>query len=219
MTNKRLTLNAKTARAFAKKGFAFVWNNDFGYVHSIAFFVSKISLQLKQKIVLARKHAFDASVVAFVGMIVTYVFFPVMANADMTTGQKPVDHKTVALVIEAMQNETKAHGVLPQAEDAKPRKTFTVAMTAYTSDPAQTDDTPCITASGMDVCERDQEDVVAANFLPLGTRVRIPELYGDRVFTVQDRMNARYDKRMDFWMKDIKDAKKFGLKRATVEVF
>ena len=53
--------------------------------------------------------------------------------------------------------------------------------------------------------------VVAANFLPLGTRVRIPELYGDRIFTVQDRMNARYDKRMDFWMKDIKEARKLGM--------
>ena len=219
MTNKRTTLGLNTIQKKTKLAFAYIWDNDFGFVRTVTFFTSKISLTLIQKMVHVRKYALDVSVVAFVAMIGTYVLFPAMANADMLTDQKPIDHKTVALMIDAMENETKSFGNLPVSEDARPRKTFTVPMTAYTSDPAQTDDTPCITASGMDVCERDQEDVVAANFLPLGTRVRIPELYGDRIFTVQDRMNARYDKRMDFWMKDIKQAKKFGLKYATVEVF
>lgn len=219
MTNKRLTKVLNTIQKNASKGTSFIWDNDFGYIRSIVFFTSKILIKIAQKIVLVRKYALDASALAFVAIIGTYVFFPAMANADMAPKQDSMNHKTVALMMNAMENETKSFGTLPVSEEAKPRKTYKVPMTAYTSDPAQTDDTPCITASGMDVCVRDQEDIVAANFLPLGTRVRIPELYGDRIFTVQDRMNARYDKRMDFWMKDIKQAKKFGLKYATVEVF
>lgn len=219
MTNKRLTKNSNTIQKNVNKTISFIWDNDFGYVRTAAFYASNFLMKLTQKIVFVRKHTFDVSVVAFVVMIGSYVFFPAMANADMVSGQQTMQHKTVALMIDAMENEMKPFGDLPVSEDARPRKTFTVPMTAYTSDPAQTDDTPCITASGMNVCERNQEDVVAANFLPLGTRVRIPELYGDRIFTVQDRMNARYDKRMDFWMKDIKEARKFGLKYATVEVF
>lgn len=219
MTNKRLTKGLNTIQKKAKSAIAAIWDNDFGYVRTVAFFTSKILLTLTQKIVVVRKYAFDVSIVAFVVMISTYVFFPAMANADMATDQKPIDHKTVALMINAMENETKSFGDLPVSEDAKARKTYTIPITAYTSEVGQTDDSPCITASGMNVCERDREDIVAANFLPMGTRVRIPELYGDRIFTVQDRMNKRYDKHMDIWLKDLKQAKKFGLKHTTIEVF
>jgi 3D (Asp-Asp-Asp) domain-containing protein len=91
-------------------------------------------------------------------------------------------------------------------------------ITAYNSDPAQTDDTPCITANGFDVCEHNQEDTIAANFLKFGTKVRIPELYGERIFVVRDRMNTRYTSRVDIWMKDKTDARTFGVKVAKIEV-
>lgn len=94
----------------------------------------------------------------------------------------------------------------------------THTITAYNSDPAQTDDTPCITANGFDVCEHWQEDTIAANFLKFGTKVRIPELYGDKIFVVRDRMNQRYTSRIDIWMKDKADAQKFGVKVAKIEI-
>ncbi|MDD2681114.1 MAG: hypothetical protein PHE20_03385 [Patescibacteria group bacterium] len=94
----------------------------------------------------------------------------------------------------------------------------THTITAYNSDPAQTDDTPCITANGFDVCEHWQEDTIAANFLKFGTKVRIPELYGDRIFVVRDRMNKRYTSRVDIWMKEKTDARSFGVKVAKIEV-
>ncbi|MBI2036999.1 MAG: hypothetical protein HYT14_01400, partial [Candidatus Liptonbacteria bacterium] len=56
----------------------------------------------------------------------------------------------------------------------------TVTITAYSSTPEETDSTPFITASGTHV----RDGVVAANFLPFGTAVKIPELYGDRLFVV-----------------------------------
>jgi len=97
-------------------------------------------------------------------------------------------------------------------------KTYKLTITAYTSEKAQTDSTPCITANGYDLCEANEENVIAANFLPMGTKVRIPEHFGDRVFTVQDRMNARYKYRADVWMKELADARKWGAKYTVIEV-
>lgn len=91
-------------------------------------------------------------------------------------------------------------------------------VTAYTSEVAQCDEAPCITANGFNVCTHNTEDVIAANFLPFGTKVRIPELFGDRVFTVQDRMNRRFPNHVDVWMKDYDDAIHFGTKPAKIEV-
>ena len=89
---------------------------------------------------------------------------------------------------------------------------------SYSSDVYQTDASPCITANGFNVCEHGEEDTIAANFLKFGTRVRIPELFGDRIFYVRDRMNARYPERVDIWMKDYINAKQFGVKYAVIEI-
>jgi len=91
-------------------------------------------------------------------------------------------------------------------------------ITAYNSEVAQCDDTPCITANGFDVCEHGVEDTIAANFLKFGTKVRIPDLFGDRIFIVRDRMNKRYSNRVDVWMIEKTDAKKFGVRIAEIEI-
>lgn len=130
----------------------------------------------------------------------------------------------------------------PVAADRPPIRTLTVIATAYSSDPNQTDDSPCIPAMWQfDLCEayldHGIEDTIAANFLKLGSKVRFPELYGDKVFTVRDRMNSRYNYekigyyRIDFYKAavdeqgnmDNKNAKQkaieFGVKRnLTMEI-
>jgi 3D (Asp-Asp-Asp) domain-containing protein len=100
----------------------------------------------------------------------------------------------------------------------KVKSVSTHVMTAYNSEVAQTDSSPCITANGFNVCKHGIEDTIAANFLKMGTKVRIPELYGDRVFVVRDRMNAKHPNRVDIWMKDRASAIKFGVKTAKIEV-
>jgi 3D (Asp-Asp-Asp) domain-containing protein len=97
-------------------------------------------------------------------------------------------------------------------------KTSEHIITAYNSEAAQTDSSPCITANGFNVCEHGIEDTIGANFLKLGTKVRIPELFGDQVFVVRDRMNKRFSNRVDVWMVEKKDALKFGVKTAKIEV-
>lgn len=96
--------------------------------------------------------------------------------------------------------------------------TYKITVTAYSSTVDQTDSTPCITANGFDLCEHNREDVIAANFLPFGTKVRIPEYFGDRIFTVQDRMNARYYYRADVWFKTREKAIAWGAPYTVVEV-
>ena len=91
-------------------------------------------------------------------------------------------------------------------------------ITAYTSEVAQCDASPCITANGFNVCKHGIEDTIAANWLKFGTKVRIPELFGDRIFFVRDRMNARHKDRADIWFKDRSAAIKFGAKVAKIEV-
>lgn len=103
-------------------------------------------------------------------------------------------------------------------QEIKIVKKMKVVTTAYSSDPAQTDDTPCITADGYDVCATNEENVVAANFLKFGTNVRIPSLYGNKIFVVHDRMNAKYNNRMDFWKKDTQTARNYGVKFVEIEI-
>lgn len=87
-------------------------------------------------------------------------------------------------------------------------------ITAYSSTPDQTDDSPFIMASGKHV----YDGAIAANFLPLGTKVKIPDMYGNKIFTVEDRMHSRFSDRMDIWMPTRSDAVRFGMRRARIEV-
>lgn len=92
-------------------------------------------------------------------------------------------------------------------------------VTAYSSTREQTDDTPCIAASGYDLCAHNKENVVACNFLPLGTKVKIPQFDPDTIYTVVDRMHERFNSRVDIWMTSSAKAHQFGLKYLTVEIY
>ena len=101
----------------------------------------------------------------------------------------------------------------------KPKRITKTVITAYSSTVDQTDASPCITANGFNVCQNNQENIVAANFLPFGAKIKIPELFGDKIFTVQDRMHPRYRNRADVWMKSRNRAKQFGIKSTTIEIY
>ena len=110
------------------------------------------------------------------------------------------------------------NGRLPESLAADIKFSKHITITAYNSEVGQTDDSPCITANGFDVCENGVEDTIAANFLPFGAKIKIPELFGDRVFVVRDRMNRRFSNRVDVWMIEKQDAKQFGVKYAKIQV-
>ncbi|MCL4392277.1 3D domain-containing protein [Patescibacteria group bacterium] len=95
-----------------------------------------------------------------------------------------------------------------------PQNTLSVWVTAYASVPEETDDTPFITASNKHV----KDGFLAANFLPFGTKVTIPSLFGDKVFTVEDRMSKRKTGFVDVWMPSVSDAKDFGIHKAQIVI-
>ena len=99
--------------------------------------------------------------------------------------------------------------VLPQKSRPTTIKTIRMDSTAYTSRANETDGSPFITADGSVV----RDGYVATNVLPIGTKIRIPSVFGDKIFEVRDRMNPRYRYRIDIWMGDLASAKAYGLKR------
>lgn len=89
-----------------------------------------------------------------------------------------------------------------------------VPVTAYSSTVDQTDSTPFITANGSHV----YDGTIAANFLPFGTKVKFPEYSGDKIYTVEDRMNKRYNYKIDIWFTTRQDALEFGKQTLYYEV-
>lgn len=116
------------------------------------------------------------------------------------------------------QNSIKTFIAEKQKEKPEPEfkviKTYTVRATAYSSTPDQTDSTPFITAKGTNV----RDGIVAANFLPFNTKIRIPDIYGNKIFVVEDRMNRRYWHNIDIWFPERSLALEFGSQRVTIEI-
>jgi 3D (Asp-Asp-Asp) domain-containing protein len=90
-----------------------------------------------------------------------------------------------------------------------------VLVTGYSSCPTETDDTPFITAAGTLV----RDGVVANNFLPFGTKIRIPAIFGDKIFTVEDRLNwSKGNYLVDVWFENKEEALSFGVKKTYIEI-
>jgi 3D (Asp-Asp-Asp) domain-containing protein len=94
------------------------------------------------------------------------------------------------------------------------RQTYTVQVSGYNSEVGQTDDTPFITANGTHV----RDGIVATNMFPFGTIIKIPSLYGNKIFVVTDRMNSRYQKNVDIWFADKGEALALGRRTVQIEV-
>lgn len=87
-----------------------------------------------------------------------------------------------------------------------------IKVTAYSSTPDQTDDTPFITASGAFV----RDGIAAANFLPFGTKIRLPEAFGEKIFIVEDRMKR--NNLLDLWFPTRQEAWAFGVQKLKMEI-
>jgi 3D (Asp-Asp-Asp) domain-containing protein len=103
--------------------------------------------------------------------------------------------------------------ITPTTETAV--KVTKAVVTGYSSRPEETDETPFITAAGTKV----RPGVVAANWLPLGTKIKIPEIFGNQIFVVEDRMNERFNENVvDVWFPTTGEALRFGTQVARVEI-
>lgn len=85
--------------------------------------------------------------------------------------------------------------------------------TAYTLSRDETDNDPCMTASGVNACESDLP-IVATNELPFWVWVEID----GKEYVVLDRMNSRFKTRYDILMKTKGEAIQFGIQKVIVKV-
>lgn len=105
---------------------------------------------------------------------------------------------------------------LPIALEKRPKKTFQLTVTAYSSTPDQTSGNPFITASG----ERVRDGIIAYNHLPLGTKVRFPEVFPEKNFVIKDRLPEGASTYLaDMWVPTREEAKQWGAKILKIEVF
>lgn len=95
-----------------------------------------------------------------------------------------------------------------------PRK-MQVVVTAYSPSECETDNDPLITASGKFV----QEGFVANNLLPFGTRIRLPKIFPNRTFIVEDRMHwSRGEEYVDVLFFSREAALNFGAHYTEMEI-
>lgn len=146
------------------------------------------------------------------------------ANAETIESLAKVSRKMENASATTISNIPEPKKELEVATVPKPDLTVKGIITAYTSTPDQTDDSPFIAANG----KRVHDGMIAVNGLPFGTIIKIPALYGDKEFIVEDRMNRRYSCtkvnggacRMDIWLDTTRaEALKFGVKRVDVEIY
>jgi len=93
-------------------------------------------------------------------------------------------------------------------------------VTAYNAgDPGQTDNSPCISANGENLCKAlaNGKKRCAANFVPLGSRLHVEKI---GVCLVTDRTNKRYRNRVDIAMQkdEHRKALRFGRQKLQVKI-
>lgn len=87
------------------------------------------------------------------------------------------------------------------------KKLIVMTITGYSSSFDETDDTPWITAYNTSP----NWGTAASNVLPYGTKLKIPSLFGDQIFIIEDKMNPRYNENLDIWFPSKWEALNFGI--------
>ncbi len=123
----------------------------------------------------------------------------------------PAGIKPIAPI--AAQSTTVKKAIPKKKPAPKVIRTMRASATAYNSLAAQTDATPFFAADGTHT----YWGMVAMNCVPFGTKVRIPSMYGSKVFKVHDRGGFGCN-HVDVWMQHYGDARKFGRRTITVEI-
>lgn len=118
---------------------------------------------------------------------------------------------------EYILNELKKGYMTEIADEPLPEFTqLEVEITAYNADPAQTDSTPTITASGERVSEKYcalSRDIEKEHRLEFGDIIHITG-YGE--FEFQDRMNKRIKKGVDIFRWDRQEALEIGRQKGSI---
>ncbi|MFA7654012.1 MAG: hypothetical protein WCX97_03155 [Candidatus Magasanikbacteria bacterium] len=163
-----------------------------------------------------QNHTKKILILAVLTALISQILFPTIVKANLADiSQNGIENSDLSEL--TISKTAYGHLIYADNEYPQPDKVVNSVITAYTSTVDQCDDDPFIAAWG----DRVYDGMIAANWLPRGTKIKIPSLFGDKIFTVADRMNARYGYgRLDIWMDATKsEARKFGVKRVDVEIY
>ena len=173
----------------------------------------------KKSLKLAKKILFIISL-SFVFIQVTPHKMVFAKEVDLDYGRGPVELALVSDLVSGENDIPKQETTpiiissLPQNQDL-PYYTTYITATAYTSREQETDSSPFIAAWGDHVFW----GMLASNAFPRGTKIQIPEYFGDKMFSVLDTMNPRYYHHIDLWMPELADAKAWGTKYVEIKVY
>lgn len=151
------------------------------------------------------------------------IFAQELANTDKNAGVKyqipeiALESDTYAFNDKYVPEEIELQKIAAERAKGtsyKVLETRTVTTTAYSSTVDQCDATPFIAASG----KRVHDGMAAANFLKFNTKIRMPDIFGDKIFVVEDRMNKRFDNRVDVWMESRQEALNYGVRHVRIEI-
>lgn len=148
-------------------------------------------------------------VVGFIGGIALYgILVPQTINADLNNTSHDLSQSTLV-------KDGKLTFCKLNKDAIGPVRKVKMMVTAYNSDPWQTDEDPLTAASGKQVFD----GMIAINGIKFGTRVRMPELFGDKIFIVEDRMHQRKGLyHADVWLESRQEAIDFGAVITNVEI-
>lgn len=157
-------------------------------------------------------------IMVLAAMVMLWEFsFPQIAVASeiaVNQNQPPITQTETILPVTGENQSPDRLPDVPLRPQPLAKRTMRIAVTAYSSTVDQCGSDPFTTASGTTV----RDGVIAANFLPIGTKVRFPDQFGNKIFVVEDRMSARYWQRADIWMPSREEAKQWGIQHITIEI-
>jgi 3D (Asp-Asp-Asp) domain-containing protein len=171
----------------------------------------KVENQLNSEIMLNSKKILVILLFSTIITIISLVSLGIKSIKALTVENQPQGPDKNLIIIQD-------NSLAPIRDSSAPEKVvkkMKVVITGYSSTPEETDDTPFITAQGTLV----RDGIVANNLLPFGTKIRMPELYNNEIFVVEDRMNKRagfYG--VDIWFPSKEEAQKFGAKWTYIEI-
>lgn len=149
----------------------------------------------------------------------TFLIISIALLLSISFGLKPQTAQEPSFNIDGklafMQGNTLLPVSNPSGPEPKVKSKVAVVVTAYSSTVEETDNDPFITAAGTWV----RDGIIANNFLDFGTKVRLPELYGEKIFVVEDRMSwKKGNYHFDIWFPSYSEAKNFGARTTYIEI-
>lgn len=160
---------------------------------------------------------------SFAGATIVVIFLKILLGAGEMVSAKKGDDLKIPFYFEdphgfLLEDNFYLIGIEAESQKLEGLEKFErlpAILTGYSSSPEETDETPNITASGSEV----EDGICANNLLPLGTKVKFPEVFGEKIFVVKDRMAPQKSPfHFDIWFPDKESALNFGAKITEVVI-